>query len=80
MKRKAVHVTPRAKGRWAVTVQGNSRASSTHKKKKTAVNKARKKAKKLKRKHGKSELKIHNKNGRISDSRSYGSDPRRYPG
>lgn len=80
MKRIAVHVTPRAKGRWAVKVQGNSRASKTYSKKKTAVNKGRKKAKEIKRRNGKSELKIHNKNGRIIDSRSYGSDPRRYAG
>lgn len=80
MKRKAVHVTYRQRGKWAVKVQGNSRASSTHRKKRTAVNKGRKKAKKIKKKKGKSELVIHNKDGRISDRRSYGSDPRRYPG
>jgi len=63
MKRKAVHVTYRQRGKWAVKVQGNSRASSTHRKKRTAVNKGRKKAKKIKKKKGKSELVIITKMG-----------------
>jgi len=80
MKRVAVHVTPRPRGEWAVKVQGNSRASNVYSKKKTAVNKGRKKAKKIGKRRGKSELKIHRKDGSIRESRSYGSDPRRYPG
>lgn len=80
MKRATVHVTPRSRGKWAVKVEGNSRASATYTTKKKAVKKGRKKAKKLKRKVGKSELKIHDSSGRIQKSRSYGSDPRRFPG
>lgn len=80
MKRKTIHVTPRPRGKWAVIEQGNSRASRTFKKKRRAVNYARKKAKKASASKGKSELKIHKRNGKIQESRSYGTDPMRYRG
>ena len=76
MKRKQIHVTSRPRGRWAVKVAGNSRASSTHKKKRTAVRKAKKKAKKMAKGRGKSELVIHKGNGAIQKKHSYGTDPR----
>jgi len=74
--RTSIHVVPRSRGRWAVKVEGYSRASSTHSKKSTAVKNAKRKAKKNKP----SEVKIHDSSGRIQRSHSYGSDPRRYPG
>jgi hypothetical protein len=80
MRRKKVHVTPRDRGKWAVKVSGNSRASSTHRKKSAAKRKARKKAKRIARKGGKSELVIHKSNGAIQKKHSYGKDPERYSG
>lgn len=81
MRRKKVHVTPRKKGKWAVKVSGNSRASSTHRKKSTAVRKGRKKAKRIARNgRGKSELLIHKSNGSIQKKHSYGKDPGAYKG
>lgn len=67
--KKSVHVTPRPQG-WAVKVEGNSKASSIHSTKAEAMSAGRERAK-----QEKSELVIHNKDGKISDSDSYGRDP-----
>jgi hypothetical protein len=76
MKRFRVSVEPRSRGVWAVEKRGNSRASSTHRKKSAAVRKAKRIAKRNKP----SELVIKKSNGVIQDKHSYGSDPRRYKG
>ncbi|MGH3373637.1 MAG: DUF2188 domain-containing protein [Actinoallomurus sp.] len=55
---------------WRVEVTGNKRASGTHAKKPSAVDQARKLAIR-----NKSELVIHNQDGKIGDRRSYGNDP-----
>lgn len=78
--RTKIHVTPRDMGKWAVKVEGNSRASRTYGKKSKAVRKGRKKAKKMARKKGATELLIHKANGKIQKKHSYGSDSGRYSG
>jgi hypothetical protein len=69
MAKKDVHVVPRPAG-WAVKVEGNSKASSVHETKAKAMDIGRDRAK-----QDKVELVIHNKDGKISDSDSYGHDP-----
>ena len=76
MSRFSVAVEPRPRGRWAVEKSGNSRASSTHRKKSAAVRKAKRIAKRNKP----SEVVIKKSNGRIQKKHSYGRDPRRYSG
>lgn len=67
--KKNVHIVPRSGG-WAVKKEGNSRASEIHRTKNEATGAGREIAK-----ENKVELVIHNKDGKISDKDSYGSDP-----
>ncbi|RED49222.1 DUF2188 domain-containing protein [Aestuariispira insulae] len=67
------HVVPNnEKGGWDVKRGGSDRASSHHSTKKEAVDTAREVSR-----NQKTELKIHNKDGKISQSDSHGNDP--YP-
>ncbi len=68
-KKKNQHVIP-VKDGWAVKGENNSRRTKITKTKSEAVERARKIAK-----NKKSELVIHNKDGKISDKDSYGNDP-----
>jgi hypothetical protein len=68
-KKQDIHVVPHAEG-WATRKEGASRAGGVYPTKATAEQHGRDQAK---REHV--ELVIHNKNGRISDSDSYGNDP-----
>jgi len=70
MAKKAIHVVTLPGGGWGPKREGASRASSAHDNKADAVDAGRRIAR---REH--TELKIHNKDGRISDSDSYGKDP-----
>ena len=74
-KGKDVHVTPRDGGDWAVKKSGAQRASSVHERKADAVKVGRDAARREK-----SELVVHNKDGRISQKDSHGHDPRRSKG
>ncbi|MBA3420865.1 MAG: DUF2188 domain-containing protein [Actinomycetota bacterium] len=65
--RKSVHAVPRGHG-WAVRSGG--RTASVHRKKSTAQAAGRTAAKKRHAEHV-----IHNRNGRIGASNSYGGDP-----
>ena len=67
--KKEQHVVTAKKG-WAVRGEGNSRRTKLTATKEEAINRARNIAK-----NQKTELVIHNKNGRISDKDSYGNDP-----
>ncbi len=67
--KKNQHVIP-ADEKWAVRGENNSRRTKITKSKSEAVEHARKIAK-----NKKSELVIHNKDGKISDKDSYGNDP-----
>jgi hypothetical protein len=69
-KKKPVHVTPRGDG-WAVMREGNQRASSVHRTQKEAEKAGRQAARK-----DKTEFFLHNRQGRIRERDSYGSDPR----
>lgn len=64
------HVVPGPEGGWNVKRGGAARASSHHDTKRAAIARARQVA----RKQG-TELRIHNKDGRIADSDSHGNDP-----
>ncbi len=70
MTKKDIHVVPHPAKGWAGKSEGNDRATFTASTKKEAVDKARKIA--IDRRV---ELVVHNKDGRIADSDSYGNDP-----
>ena len=64
------HVVPNSKGGWDVKRGGAKRASNHYEKKQDAINKARQ----ISRNQG-TELRIHNKDGKIARSDSHGRDP-----
>ena len=68
-KGKNQHVVPQ-NGDWAVKGEGNFRNTKITETKSEAVNRARKIARNMK-----TELVIHNNDGKISDKDSYGNDP-----
>jgi hypothetical protein len=63
-------VVPNPDGGWDVKRGGSERASSHHNTKREAVDQGRE----VSRKQG-TELRIHNRDGRISSSDSHGGDP-----
>ena len=67
---KTHHVVPSAGSGWDVKLGGGKRASSHHDTKREAVAAARR----VSRNQG-TELRIHNKDGRIASSDSHGGDP-----
>ena len=69
------HVVPNPNGGWDVKRGGAKRATSHHKTKKEAIDSAR-----VTSRNQKSELKIHNLDGKISGSDSHGNDPFPPPG
>lgn len=69
-KKPGVHITPREDG-WAVTKEGNKKATSVHPTQKQAEDKGRN----IARKEG-AEFYLHNKQGKIRERDSYGNDPR----
>lgn len=71
-KGKTHHVVPNPNGGWNVKRGGATRSSSHHDTKQDAINAGREISR-----NQKTEFKIHNKNGRISQSDSHGRDP--YP-
>lgn len=70
MARKEHHVVPNANGGWDVKKPNSARASAHTETKAEAIEKAREISK-----NQKSELIIHNKDGKISQSDSHGNDP-----
>lgn len=69
------HVVPNSDGGWDVRRGGASRSSGHFDTKQEAVNRGRE----ISRNAG-TEFRIHNQNGRISQSDSHGNDPRKIPG
>lgn len=67
---KTQHVVPNPKGGWDVKAGGAERATKHHETKQDAINHAKEIAQ-----NQKAELNIHNKDGKISEKRSYGNDP-----
>lgn len=67
---KAHHVVPNREGGWDVKRGGAQRASSHHGTKQQAIDSARQ----VSQNQG-TELRIHNKDGRIASSDSHGHDP-----
>jgi hypothetical protein len=65
------HVVPNKSGGWDVKRGGSSRATSHHELKSEAVAAGRNVSRTQE-----TELKIHNRNGRISQSDSHGGDPK----
>lgn len=72
MARKSHHVVPASQGGWNIKKGGADRSSAHAETKAQAIDIARK----ISQNQG-SELVIHNKNGKISQSDSHGNDP--YP-
>ena len=70
MPRKSYHVIPAPEGGWSVKKEGAHRAARTFETKEPAVRWAEEISR-----DRETELYIHNKDGRISDRRSYGRDP-----
>jgi hypothetical protein len=66
-----VHVVLNESGKWAVMVEGNDRASSTH----STQAAARQSGQQVAR-GNKSELLVHGRDGRIRERNTYGRDPR----
>ena len=64
------HVVPSRNGGWDVKGEGNSRASKHFDKKQAAIDYGRETSR-----NQKSELVIHNKDGRIAQKDSHGHDP-----
>ena len=69
---KTHHVVPNPDGRWDVKRGGASRASSHHDTKRETIQSGRSVSR-----HQGTELRVHNKDGRIASSDSHGRDP--YP-
>jgi hypothetical protein len=67
---KSHHVVPNRDGGWDVKRGGAERASGHHDTKQDAIDSARQISR-----HQGTELRIHNKDGRIASSDSHGSDP-----
>ena len=64
------HVVPTSDGGWDVKRGGGQRASSHHDTKRDAVEQAREVSR-----NQNTELRIHNKDGQISENDSHGGDP-----
>jgi uncharacterized protein YdaT len=69
------HVVPSSNGGWDVRRGGADRASAHFDRKSDAVERAREISS-----NARTELKIHNKDGRIGQSDSHGNDPRNIKG
>lgn len=69
------HVVPNPNGGWDNKRGGADRAASHHDTKREATDAARA----MSRREG-SELKIHNRDGKIGSSDSHGHDPKKIPG
>ena len=69
------HVVPNPNGGWDNKRGGATRAGSHHDTKQEAIDAARR----MSQREG-SELKIHNRDGKIGQSDSHGNDPRNIPG
>ncbi|MEQ9145540.1 MAG: DUF2188 domain-containing protein [Parvibaculaceae bacterium] len=67
---KSHHVVPNPQGGWDVKRGGAGRASSHHGTKQEAIDRGREISR-----NQKSELRIHNQDGRIARSDSHGNDP-----
>lgn len=70
MARKTHHVIPNSKGGWNIKRGGANRASDHFSRKTDAINRAREISRQQK-----TELVIHNRDGKISRSDSHGGDP-----
>ena len=69
-----VHVVSRDT-KWAVEVEGNKQASSSHNTQAVAI-----KAGRVQARRNKSELLVHGRNGKVRERSTYGNDPRRTKG
>ena len=69
------HVVPNPEGGWDIRRGGSSRSSGHFDVKKDAVGRAREISR-----NAETELKIHNRDGRIAQSDSHGHDPRNIKG
>lgn len=75
MAKKTTHVVPDSNGGWSIKQGGSKRSSGHFDKKQEAVGRAREISR-----NKKSELFIHNKDGKIGKKDSHGNDPYPPPG
>jgi hypothetical protein len=75
-KRKVYHITPSHEGGWNVKPEGVHRNIQHTKTKQEALNYARQLAKQTQP----SQIKVHNRTGRIQTEYTYGNDPRKSKG
>lgn len=69
-KNKSTHVVPSKEGGWDIKQSNSQRSSGHHDKKSDAVDRARKISQ-----NQRTELYVHNKNGKIGRKDSHGNDP-----
>ena len=69
------HVVPNPDGGWDVKRGGSERASSHHERKSAAVDEGRRVSR-----NQETELRIHNRDGKIAQSDSHGKEPKPPPG
>jgi len=74
-RRKVFHIVFKEK-KWLIKQEGTGKPINFSKTKEKAIKKGRK----IARKERLSQLKIHKKNGRIQEERTYGEDPKKYKG
>lgn len=74
MKKKTIHVVPH-NGKWATRTGGNQRVTQNFETQSDAIEAGRQQAI-----NNTTELKIHNKQGKIRESNSYGNDPKEIKG
>lgn len=75
-KRTVYHVIPGGDD-WNIKKEGAGRTSATAQTKAAAIDRAVELAKNS---GGPAQVKIHNKDGKIASERTYGQDPRKFPG
>ncbi len=74
--RKVYHVTKNSDGSWKGTAEGSQRASVSTDTKADAIQRTVE----IARAAGLAQVVIHKENGVIQSERTYGNDPRRFPG
>jgi len=76
-KRRVLHVVhDKSDDSWKIRKEGSERASSSHDTKADASQTAFERG----RNTPNSQVKVHGMNGKIQEERTYGNDPRKYPG
>ena len=79
-KRQVFEVEPRDHHRFALQREKSQRASRVFDTKRQAVSEGVHRGRQIEEEGGLAQLRIKGKDGRVQEERTYGKDPRRYPG